>query len=41
MIEDEHELNEKTKKEISERLKEAKTGKTIPHEHIIKNKKYK
>jgi len=35
MIEDEMELNEKTKKEIEEASKRIKSGKGIPHEKIM------
>lgn len=36
MIEDDLELNERTKKEIEERRKEIKLGKTISHEEVKK-----
>lgn len=36
MIEDEQELNEKTKKEIEEARKEIKLGKTISHNEVKK-----
>jgi len=36
MIEDEREVNEKTRKEIEERRKEGKAGKIISHEEVKK-----
>jgi predicted transcriptional regulator len=36
MIEDEKEVNEKTRKEIEERRKEGKAGKIISHEEVKK-----
>jgi len=36
MIEDEKEVNEKTRKEIEERRREGKSGKIISHEEVKK-----